>query len=222
VALIVSSNGRGEVDIGFQPENWLTMKMVLPMPKYVKPEARRAFYAAMLQRVEAIPGVEAAGMITVLPLSFSGMNFSFSVEGRPAPSDVELPFALYRVVSPGYFRAMGITLQRGRYLDGHDAPDTQPVILINQRLAEQYWPNEDPIGKRLKIGPLDSPNQWLTVVGIVNNVRQTGIAEEKHEIYVPYAQERRVFMAPRDLVVSTKADSAAVVGAVRQAVWCVV
>jgi putative ABC transport system permease protein len=116
---------------------------------------------------------------------------------------------------------MGITLQRGRLLDAHDSPDTQPVILINQRLAEQYWPNEDPIGKRLKIGAVDSPNQWLTVVGIVNNVRQTGLYEQKHEIYVPYAQERRVFMAPRDLVVSTKADAASVVGAVRQAVWSV-
>jgi len=219
--LIRSFQRLRQVDIGFATENRLTMKMVLPMPKYAKPDSRRAFYDQMLQRVEALPGVEAAGMITVLPLSFSGMNFSFSVEGRSSPSDVQLPFALYRVVSPGYFRAMGITLQRGRFFDGHDAPDSQPVLLINQRLAEQYWPNEDPIGKRLKIGPVDSPNQWLTVVGIVNNVRQTGLYEQKHEIYVPYAQERRAFMAPRDLVVSTKGDAASVVGAVRQAVWTV-
>ena len=219
--LIRSFQRLRQVDIGFTTENRLTMKMVLPMPKYVKPEARRAFYDQTLQRVEAIPGVEAAGMITVLPLSFSGMNFSFSVEGRTSPNDMQLPFALYRVVSPSYFRAMGITLQRGRFLDPHDSPDTQPAIVINQRLAEQYWPNEEPIGKRLKIGPVDSPNQWLTVVGIVNNVRQSGLYEQKHEIYVPYAQERRVFMAPRDLVVSTKADPASVVGAVRQAVWSV-
>jgi putative ABC transport system permease protein len=219
--LIRSFQRLRQVDIGFTTENRLTMKMVLPMPKYVKSEARRAFYDQMLQRVEALPGVEAAGMITVLPLSFNGMNFSFSVEGRSSPSDIQLPFALYRVVSPGYFRAMGIALQRGRLLDTHDSPDSQPVILINQRLAEQYWPNEDPMGKRLKIGPVDSPNQWLTVVGIVNNVRQTGLYEQKHEIYVPYAQERRVFMAPRDLVVSTKGDVASVVGAVRQAVWAV-
>ncbi len=219
--LIRSFQRLRQVDIGFTTENRLTMKMVLPMPKYVKPDARRAFYDQMLQRVEALPGVEAAGMITVLPLSFNGMNFSFSVEGRTSPSDIQLPFALYRVVSPGYFRAMGITLQRGRLLDAHDSPDSQPVILINQRLAEQYWPGEEPIGKRLKIGPADSPNQWLTVAGIVNNVRQTGLYEQKHEIYVPYAQERRVFMAPRDLVVSTKGDAASVVGAVRQAVWSV-
>jgi putative ABC transport system permease protein len=219
--LIRSFQRLRQVDIGFTTENRLTMKMVLPMPKYVKPDARRAFYDQTLQRIEAIPGVEAAGMITVLPLSFSGMNFSFSVEGRSSPGDLQLPFALYRVVSPNYFRAMGIALQRGRLFDAHDAPDTQAVIVINQRLAEQYWPNEDPIGKRLKIGPVDSPNQWLTVVGLVNNVRQTEIAEQKHEIYVPYAQERRVFMSPRDLVVSTKQDPASVVAAVRQAVWSV-
>ena len=112
--LIRSFQRLRQVDIGFTTENRLTMKMVLPMPKYAKPDARRAFYDQMLQRVKALPGVEAAGMITVLPLSFSGMNFSFSVEGRTSPSDMQLPFALYRVVSPGYFRAMGITLQRGR------------------------------------------------------------------------------------------------------------
>lgn len=219
--LIRSFQRLRQVDIGFTTENRLTMKMVLPMPKYVKADVRRAFYDQMLQRVEALPGVESAGMITVLPLSYSGMNFSFSVEGLTSPSDIQLPFALYRVVSPGYFRAMGITLQRGRLLDSHDGPDSQPVIVINQRLAEQYWPGEAPIGKRLKIGPVDSPNQWLTVAGVVNNVRQTGLYEQKHEIYVPYAQERRVFMAPRDLVVSTKGDAASVVGAVRQAVWSV-
>lgn len=219
--LIRSFQRLRQVDIGFTTENRLTMKMVLPMPKYAKPDARRAFFDEMLHRVESLPGVEAAGMITVLPLSFSGMNFSFSVEGRPSPSDLKLPFALYRVVSPGYFHAMGIPLQRGRLFDAHDSADSQPVILISRRLAEQYWPNEEPIGKRLKIGPVDSPNQWLTVVGIVSNTQQTGLYEQKLEFYVPYAQERRAFMTPRDLVVSTKGDAASVVGAVRQAVWSV-
>ena len=70
------------------------------------------------------------------------------------------------------------------------------MILINRRLAEQYWPGEDPIGKRLKVGPADSPNAWLTVVGVVGDVRQTGLYEQKLEFYVPYMQERRSFMAP--------------------------
>lgn len=211
-----------QVDTGFNTENLLTMKMVLPMPKYRRPETRKAFYDEVLQRVKEIPGIESAGVITFLPLSFSGMNFNFSVEGQTPPGDMKLPFALYRSVSPDYFNAMGIPLQRGRFFDAHDSADSQPVILISHRLAEQYWPGEDPTGKRLKIGPLDSPNPWLTVVGVVGDVRQAGLyGEPRMDLYAPYAQERRAFVAPRDLVLRTKGDAASVAGAVRQAVWAV-
>ena len=210
-----------QVEPGFNPENALTMRMVLPFPKYAKKEARSAFYDEVLRQVKETPGVEAAGMITFLPLSFSGMNFSFSVEGRAAPGDMNLPFALFRVVSPDYFRAMGIPLLRGRYFETHDSPDATPAVVINRRLAEQYWPGEDAIGKRVKVGPVDSPNAWLTVVGVVGDVRQTGLYEQKLEFYVPYMQERRSFMAPRDLVVRTKADPAVIAAAVRKAVWAV-
>lgn len=210
-----------QVDTGFTSENALTMRMVLPFPKYAQAEARRAFYDETLRRIEALPGVESAGMITFLPLSFHGMNFTFSVEGQPSPSDMKLPFALFRVVSPDYFRAMGIPLRRGRFFDTRDSIDSQPAVLINRRFAEQYWPGEDAIGKRVKVGPVDSPNVWLTVVGVVGDVRQTGLYEQKLEFYVPYAQDRRSFMAPRDLVVRTKSDPAAIAAAVRQAVWTV-
>ena len=209
------------VEPGFKTADALTMRMVLPFPKYAKQETRRAFYDEVLRQVKETPGVDAAGMITFLPLSFSGMNFNFSVEGRAAPSDMNLPFALWRVVSPDYFRAMGIPLLRGRYFEAHDTPDSMPVVVINRRLAEQYWPGEDAIGKRLKVGPLDSQNAWLTVVGVVGDVRQTGLYEQKLEFYVPYMQERRSFMAPRDLVVRTKADPGVIAGAVRKAVWSV-
>src|SRR5690349_15286289 len=209
------------VDTGFTTENALTMRMVLPFPKYAKFEARRAFYDETLRKIEALPGVDSAGMITFLPLSFSGMNFSFTVEGQPSSSDMKLPFALFRVVSPDYFRAMGIPLRRGRFFDSRDSADSQPAVLVNRRLAERYWPGEDAIGKRLKVGPLDSPNAWLTVVGVVGDTRQTGLNEQKLEFYVPYMQERRSFMAPRDLVVRTKADPAVIAAAVRKAVWSV-
>src|ERR1043165_8135151 len=209
------------VDTGFTTANALTMRMVLPFPKYEKAEARRAFYDEVLRKVEELPGVESAGMITFLPLSFHGMNFNFSVDGQPAPSDTKLPFALFRVVSPDSFRAMGIPLQRGRFFEARDSAESQPAVLVNRRLAEQYWPGEDAIGKRLKVGPLDSPSAWLTVVGVVGDTRQTGLNEHKLEFYVPYAQERRSFMAPRDLVVRTKSDPASIASAVRRAVWSV-
>ena len=210
-----------QVDTGLKTENVLTMRMVLPMPKYLQAESRRAFYDEVLRRVKEVPGIDAAGVISFLPLSFSGMNFNFSIEGRAASRDLNLPFALFRVVSPDYFRAMGIPLLRGRYFEAHDSPDSPPVVVVNRRLAEQYWPGEEAVGKRLKVGPHDSKNVWLTVVGVVGDVRQTGLYEQKLEFYVPYMQERRSFVAPRDLVIRTKAEPAVVAAAVRQAVWAV-
>ena len=218
--LIRSFHRLNQVDLGFKPDNLLTMRMVLPMPKYRQAETRRAFFDEMLRRVSEIPGVEAAGINTRLPLSTSGMKFSFSIEGQTMPSDSNLPFAIYRVVNPDYFRAMGIPLQRGRVFDTRDSAESTPVFLVNRRLAEQFWPGEDPTGKRLKIGPADSPNPWVTIVGVVGDVRQTGLyGEQLAELYAPYAQERRSWMSPRDLVVRTSGDAAAVAGAVRKAVW---
>jgi putative ABC transport system permease protein len=220
--LIRSFHRLRQVDPGFRTDNLLTMRTVLPSSKYTGPETRRAFYDELLRRINEIPGVESAGVITFLPLSFSGMNFSFSVEGRAAPGDMELPLAAYRSVSPDYFRAMGISLQRGRVFDSRDTANSPPVILVNRRLAEQFWPAEDPTGKRMKIGPIDSQNPWAVVVGVVGDSRQSGLyGEPNFELYVPYAQERRGFVAPRDLVVRTNGDAASLAGAVRQAVWAV-
>jgi putative ABC transport system permease protein len=220
--LIRSFQRLRQVDPGFRTHNLLTMRMVLPSTKYAKPEQRRVFYDELLRRVDELPGVESAGMITFLPLSFSAMKFAFSVEGRPAPRDMELPMAIYRVVSPEYFRAMGIPLQRGRFFDSRDTAQSPPLFIVNRRMAEHFWPGEDPTGKRLKIGPLDSPGAWAVVVGVVGDVRQTGLyGQQDFELYVPYAQEWRGFVAPRDLVVRTNGDAASLAGAVRQAVWAV-
>ena len=220
--LIRSFNRLRQVDLGFKPDNLLTMRMVLPLPKYQKPESRRAFYDELFRRLNEIPGVESAGINTRLPLSTSGMKFSFSVEGRTMPSDTNLPFAVYRVINPDYFRAMGIPLQRGRVFDTRDTADSTPALIVNRRLAEQFWPGEDPTGKRLKIGPSDSPNPWATVIGVVGDVRQTGLyGDQMAELYAPYAQERRSWMSPRDLVVRTRGDAASLAGAVREAVWAV-
>jgi putative ABC transport system permease protein len=220
--LIRSFNRLRHVDLGFKPDNLLTMRMVLPMPKYQKAEARRAFYDELLRRVNEIPGVESAGINTFLPLSTSGMKFSFSVEGRTMPSDSNLPFAVYRVVNPDYFRALEIPIQRGRVFDTRDVAESTPVLIVNRRLAEQFWPGEDPTGKRLKIGPPDSPNPWATVIGVVGDVRQTGLyGEQLAELYAPYAQERRSWLAPRDLVVRTRSDAGSFAGQVREAVWAV-
>jgi putative ABC transport system permease protein len=220
--LIRSFHRLMQVDPGFSSNNLLTMSTVLSTPQYRSPEGRRAFYDEMLRRVSEVPGVENAGMISFLPLSFSGMNFSFSVENHTLQSNADLPMAVYRVVSPRYFETMRIPLLRGRAFDAHDKQDSPAVMVVNSLLASRFWPNENPIGKRLKIGPPDSPNPWATVVGVVTDVRQAGFyGDQRMEMYATYQQDRRGFTAPRDLVVRTKGDPRLLAGPVREAIHSV-
>ncbi len=220
--LIRSFQHLQRVDPGFSTDSLLTMRTVLPFPRYAKPEARRAFYDEVIRKVKELPGVENAGVISFLPLSFTGMNFVFTIEGQSVKSDSELPLAVYRVVSPDYFSTMKIPLLRGRFFDQHDSQDSLPVMIVNRQLADRFWPNQDPTGKRLKIGPADSQNPWATVVGVVGDVRQTGLyGGQNLEFYVSYNQDRRGFVAPRDLVVRAKGNPTSLIAAVRQSIWTV-
>jgi putative ABC transport system permease protein len=220
--LLRSFQQLSDVDPGFNTENVLTMRTVLPGTKYQRPEQRRAFYDEVLRRVEGLPGVESAGMISFLPLSFSGMNFAFTVEGSRPVTDMNLPLAIYRVVSPDYFRTMRIPTLRGRAFDPQDTAEKPAVVVVNRKLAEQYWPGQDAVGKRVKVGPADSPNPWATVIGVVGDVRQVGLqGEQRLEMYASYKQDPRGFIAPRDLVVRTKIEPASIVAAVREQVWAV-
>lgn len=220
--LLRSFQRLSHVDPGFNTENLLTMRTVLPSAKYQQPEQRRAFYDELLRRVEGLPGVESAGMISFIPLSFSGMNFSFTVEGSRPVTDMNLPLAIYRVISPDYFRTMRIPTLRGRAFDRQDTVEKPAVVVVNRRLANQFWPGQDAVGKRVKVGPADSPNPWATVIGVVGDVRQVGLqGEQRLEMYATYKQDPRGFIAPRDLVVRSKAEPASIVAAVREQVWAV-
>jgi predicted permease len=211
-----------QVETGFKTGNLLTMRTVLPSSKYPSPDHRRAFYNEVLRRVQELPGVESAGMISFLPLSFSGMNFVFTIEGETTASDLNLPLAVYRVISPDYFRTMGIPTLRGRSFETNDTADRPPVVVVNRSLAKRFWPGEEAVGKRLKVGPADSPNPWATVVGVVGDVRQNDLhGEQGLEMYAPYMQDPRGFVAPRDLVVRTRSNAASMVDAIRAAVWAV-
>lgn len=220
--LLRSFHRLSKIDPGFQTDNLLTLRTELPSTKYPGPEQRRAFYDEVLRRVKDLPGVESVGIISFIPLSFSGINFAFTVEGRTPVSDMKLPLAVYRVISPDYFSTMRIPILRGRSFDQHDTADAASVAVINRSLAEQFWPGEEAIGKRLKVGPADSPNAWATVIGVVGDVRQVGLlGEQTLEMYSTYKQDRRGFVAPRDLVIRTKSDPASIVAAVRKQVWAV-
>ena len=144
------------VATGFQSEKLLTMRMELMRSKYGTQQQRIAFYDEVLERVKAVPGVEAAGVITWLPLTFKGGNLIFTIAGRPAPPDGDVPAAVGRVISPDYFHTMRIPLLAGRTFDERDSQPATPVVIINRAMSERYWPGEDVLGKRIRRGGNDS------------------------------------------------------------------
>jgi putative ABC transport system permease protein len=178
-----------EVKPGFEPEGVLTMRVSLPMQKYTKPEQWRSFYARLIERVQGLPGVEAAGAVNILPLCGESQSGTVTVDTRAVPPDQTTPEADWRPVTPGFFKALRIPLIRGRYLDERDTEASPPVAVIDETLAQTYWPNEDPIGKGLKVGGMESKATWMTVVGVVGHVRyRTLTAPSRVEVYWPEAQ----------------------------------
>jgi putative ABC transport system permease protein len=174
----------------------------------------------MLQQLEAIPGVQEAGVTTQLPLTGQGTQFSFSLEGQPPLSAAHLPQAAFRVVSSDYFRTLGVPLMQGRTFTSQDTAEAQAVSVINQTMAHRFWPGQEAVGKRFKIGSSDSPNPWMIVVGVVGDVRQTRMDQALiPEMYVSYQQDKRFFAIPRDLAVRTAGDPLNVFAAVRSEIW---
>lgn len=171
---------------GFNPESVLTLRV--PLPVSIKEEPlQAAYYSRMLERVQRLPGLNAAGLITPLPLGGVDANATFGVEGRPAPAG-ERQLVKLRAVSTGYFRAMGVGLRRGRLFSEGDGAVTPAVVVINESLARRYFPTEDPLGRR--VGLSGSPKgPWFTIVGVVNDVKYLNLRDEgSPEMYRDYRQ----------------------------------
>jgi putative ABC transport system permease protein len=202
------------VNPGIRPDHVLTFRMRLPTDNLYKDyREQAAFYRRVLDKVEQIPGLQSAGLSDVLPLGQQNDREYFTIEKRPLPAGQEL-VADFRRISPLYLRTMGIPLLRGRPLSGRDSRDAPPVILIDETLAHQYWPNENPIGRRMRLW-----GQFREVVGIVGQVHHYGLEKQPEPtIYAPYEQMTDKAMA---LAVRTTMDTQAVVKAVKQAVWSV-
>ena len=206
--------------LGLQPEQLLTLRTTLPPQKYAEPSRRAAFYEEVLDRVQRLPGVLSAGYSTSVPLEWKGGTSGFVPEG---PVDPKRSYdANHRQVSADYLRTMGIPLRRGRSLERTDGARSQPVAIVNEAMARQYWPGVDALGKRFKIGD-PSRNPWITIVGIAGDVRQMGLdAPVKAEMYLPYSQiNDQPWFAPRDLAVRTAAEPLSLVPAIKQAIRAV-
>ncbi len=202
-----------------EPEKILTMRTILPYEKYKEAQRRDSYYQQVLQRVEHLPGVVAAGYSTSIPLAWKGGTSGFYPEGLKAPVPGMAYDANHRQVSASYHKAMSIPLRQGRYFESSDNAQSLPVVIINETMARQYWPGENALGRRLKIGDPDEPGkQWKEIVGIVADIRQMGIDEPvKAEMYFPYSQITDwPGYIPRDLAIRTTGDTSSLVGPVRQ------
>jgi putative ABC transport system permease protein len=169
-----------EVQPGLQPQNLLTAKVSLPREKYKDTESANRFYEQVLERVNHLPGIESAALVSHLPIEEMGTNANVTVEGKTYPPN-ESPLVEFRAVSDNYFQTTNIPLLRGRLFSKQEGDENQPVIVINEAMAKQIWPNEDPIGKRI------GDDGKLTVIGVVGNVKNYGLLRPPApELYAPY------------------------------------
>ncbi len=180
------------VDPGFDARNVLTVGVTLVGAPYRDAQRQRQFFGQLLDAAQAIPGVESAGFVNILPLIGTGRSGDpFSIEGRPYDSSGRVPqFARRYRASPGYFRAMRIRLLNGRLFDTRDTPDSERVAVVNESLARGFWPAGDAIGKHIMMGAPRPGAPWLTIVGIVADIHNSGLRWEPiPQIYTAFAQD---------------------------------
>jgi len=204
------------VDGGFRADRVLTMHVSLPLAKYPQPAQWRAFYRDLLDRFRKLPGVEAAGAVSALPLTALGGSGTTTVDSPAVPADKASFEADWRPATPGFFQALGIPLLRGRYLDERDTDTAAPVAVIDETMASTYWPNDNPIGQRLKLGGAQSRNPWMTVVGVVRHVRNRTL-EEPSRATVSWAYDQRPFPSLAVAIRSAR-DPRALAGTVQRLV----
>jgi putative ABC transport system permease protein len=201
-----------QVNAGFNPAQLLTAQVGLPRAQYAQPEQWIAFYQQSLARMNALPGAQEAAVAVPLPLSDSYINLAFQVAGRPPHSKDDSPTADFVAISPNYFHVMQVPLLRGREFSDADSESGPKVCVISSSLAQQLFPTESPLGRRIVIGyPTDASRE---IVGIVGDVKDTELsARQAAQIYVPFVQNP--FWAA-DIAVRTQGNPSALAGALRE------
>jgi putative ABC transport system permease protein len=186
--MMVSFMRLQHTDPGWNPENLLTLRVNLPGAKYNTPEKRNGFFKDLLDRVSAAPGVQASGAVSSLPLG-GNWGRSLTVEGFPVLSVGQAPMINHCVITPNYFHAMGIPILTGRDFTDADMRDSMKVTIVDERLAREYWPKENPLGKRVRFGPPENNEPWHTIVGVVGAVKQEGLRlTRRRTVYLPHSQ----------------------------------
>jgi putative ABC transport system permease protein len=207
-----------KTDPGFNPDNLLTMSLILPAAKYKEEPQTVAFYSGLIQRVKATPGVVSAAAVNFLPLGGSNASDAFLVEGAPEPKPGQENEGRYRTCTPDYFATMQIPILRGRAFTEQDKADTPPVVIVNETLARKFWPGQEAIGKRIRFqAPIDRA-PWMEVVGVIKDVKHELTIQVQPEFYLPHAQDVWRSMV---VVARTTVDPASLAGSFRENVWAI-
>jgi putative ABC transport system permease protein len=218
------------IDAGFNPHNVISMVVSVAGSREAEAGRRTVFYHQLLERVRSLPGVQAAGGINHLPLAGDLWGWPFAIEGRPKPRPGESPRAVYRIVTPGYFDAMRLPLIRGRDVTETDTETAPGVVIINQAAAKEYWPGEDPIGKRVTFDDDPTNPVWVTVIGIAKDAKQDVWADQPTpEAYLAAFQDHDFLGTSHTqvlahetyitLVARTAGDPVNIASAMKEAAW---
>ena len=208
-----------QTDPGYDTKRVLALDVTLPRVKYPEPERQAAFFQQALQRISVLPGVEAAGATNLLPLGGGNRESTFKIEGYPVPAHGEEPDAMDQIITPDYFRAMGIPLRTGRFFTEHDTKDSPPVIIVNEMFVRRYLQGVDPLTKRILLdteGDNPTPRQ---IVGVVGNIRHDKLdAQPVPGYYVTYLQSpsRRMDIVVRSVSQNPSELAASVRNAIKE------
>jgi predicted permease len=198
------------VDLGFEPRHVLTARLWLPQPNepstgpYFTHRARVAAFEEILRRIRTLPGVTAAAAVGVLPFDGARGASGLTIEGRETDERSKIPTAQITMASAGYFELMGVRLVRGRTFTEQDDVKSLPVVVVTEALARGGWPGQDPVGRRVHFGGPQAKNPWLTVVGVVNDVRTQRLEDPPRPLM--YAPMKQVSSLALSLVLKTDAD----------------
>ncbi|PYI48574.1 MAG: ABC transporter permease [Verrucomicrobia bacterium] len=218
--LLIKSFARLQnVNPGFNPRNALTFEVSLPKIQYPDDASVVRFNNEAQRRVAALPGVQAAGFSTILPLAGTNSDWSFAIEGRPSDNNSPSPDEEKRQVSPDYFRAIETPLIKGRFFSDADSADAPLVIIVNQTFAKKFWPKGDALGKRITFDDPKKNPKWITIVGIVGDIRHFGLdIDPKPEMYVPFSQSA---YSTTICVVRSNQDARTLLAAIRREIQAI-
>ena len=215
--LLRSFERLSQVSPGFSADHILLADIVRSPSAYRDPNVRLGFFDRLFEQVSALPGVRSVGGVSFLPVTGTGSALHFNIQGRPPRSPQEYTISNYRVVSAGYFKALGVKLLAGRWLEDRDREQVPDVVLVNSSFAKTYFPNQSPLGQYIQLWAIpDSSIPWMEVVGVVGDVKQSLATESSTEMYVPYRQADKVLpVFAMSLVVRTVGDPLVQASAIR-------